>query len=119
MSAGMADVIVAHPGHEIRLDDRLWVQVCFGCPWRYRYSDGSGLEAHATHVAEELAKAGYGNVCAEPEAEDYDFGGPDPATVPGSFVRAFTPTPDPLAAALADPEGIDLVKAIHDRKAKA
>ena len=112
MSAGMAETIAAHPGHEIRLDDQLWVQVCFGCPWRYRYSDGSGLEAHAAHVAEELAKAGYGNaqeaLLAAADAMPIEtLEGADKASV---WLRQ--------RAHFLDPEGHALVQAIHDRKAE-
>ena len=135
MSAGMADIIAAHPGHEIRLDDQLWVQVCFGCPWRYRYSDGSGLEAHAAHVAEELAKAGYGNVQeakAEALTEAADELARLPYAAPGAPGRAeyerilavrrgesdkWLRARAAILTAEADPEGRALVQAIHDRKA--
>ena len=113
MSAGMADIIAAHPGHEIRLDDQLWVQVCFGCPWRYRYSDGSGIEAHAAHAAEELAKAGYGNVqeALVAAADAMPIGTLEGADKASVWLRQRAHT--------NDPEGRALVQAIHNRKAQA
>ena len=95
---------------------------------------------HATHLAEELAKAGYGllpDVAPEYGAQMMTHGGRAGQPIGHGPVRSpnwwnksthmrlvgpwqeLEPLPNPLAAALADPEGHALVKAIHDRKAEA
>lgn len=181
MSAGMAEVIAAHQARYLWPGEGDEPMECECGHWR-----GDVAEIHAAHVAEELAKAGYGNVheakaealtdaadwLANGEAagiiaydgpsnrgevtDAYDAALEDPEnwlreraeaalTVDPADLyreardcmaeawaegRAASPdtlnpyedwpsTPDPLAAALADPEGHALVKAIHDRKAGA
>lgn len=142
MTAGMADVIAAHAGYDTHWEDRdgvqVWYTVCDGCDWRH---DVVGRDApadtHAAHVAEELGKAGYGDVreakrdALLEEAEVFGAGAWNDAYIIGDVrddadaavatvawlrERAAEYAPDPLAAALADPEGHALVKAIHDRK---
>lgn len=65
MSAGMAEVIAAHNGYDTHWEDRggwqNWYTVCDGCDWRQDLKDAPATD-HATHVAEELAKAGYGKL---------------------------------------------------------
>ena len=141
MSAGMAGVIAAHSLSSSSETEhaRQWMCQC----GQFNAVLGFGEEepeAHATHVAEELAKAGYGLL---PDVAP-EYGAP--LKVHGSLTadpfghgrvrdphwweksthmrlvgpwQELEPPPAPLAAALADPEGHALVKAIHDRKAEA
>lgn len=102
----MAEVIRAHghggtdpaswrPGNPIR-----WA--CFG-PDCDAVDEGVDIHLsltdwYAGHLAEELEKAGFGDITgaaaasdpASSEGDDYDFGSADPLSVPGSFVRAVT-----------------------------
>lgn len=89
MSAGMAEVIAAHREHEVKLDHDSYLTVCTGCHWRKRHGADSRHEAHSAHVAEELAKAGYGNVREakrEAWAEGFRAGWAE-AEDPGAFVN--------------------------------
>lgn len=117
MTAGMADVITAHQavwecmgGYE---DDRAWLE----CSCRDSIKNdidnwtGDTETEHAAHVAEELAKAGYGNaqevlLSAADEMPIETLGGADKASL---WLRQ--------RAHSLDSEGRALVQAIHDRKA--
>ena len=67
MSAGMADIIAAHPGsrYGIYTTGGWWIG-CEGCDWHEAIGPSPietySVGRHHAHVAEELAKAGYGNV---------------------------------------------------------
>ena len=61
MSAGMAEVLATHWAQEVpSKEGRMFALLCQadGCGWggEFLYTD------HAAHVAEELAKAGYGKL---------------------------------------------------------
>ena len=135
MSAGMAGVIAAHSMYDVDGDGmmRCWLN---DCGWRHS-RDGNPFELRAAHVAEELVKAGYGNV-QEAKAKALREAAKDLASiayvVPGGAGRAeyesrlavrrgdtdkWLQARADLIDALADPEGHALVKAIHDRKAEA
>lgn len=131
MSAGMAEVIAAHKE----------IENLVGYTWGCRCGWRAGLnDDHPVHMAEELAKAGYGllpDVAPEYGAQMMTHGGLSgmpfghgPVRNPNWWNKSthmrlvgpwqeLEPPPDPLAAALADPEGHALVKAIRDRKAGA
>lgn len=136
MSAGMAGVIAAHQGYETLTRIGGYTVDCLGCDWR-TFSALMPNEdlLHAAHVAEELAKAGYGNV-QEAKAKALREAAKDLASiayvVPGGAGRAeyesrlavrrgdtdkWLHARADLIDALADPEGHALVKAIRDRKA--
>lgn len=144
MSAGMADVIAAHPGHRygIYTTGGWWIG-CDGCDWHEAIGpspiETDSVRRHHAHVAEELTKAGYGllpDVAPEYGARTMLVNGMSEAPEPhgqnpnpswftmSTHVRLVGPwqelqsLPDPLAAALNDPEGHALVQAIHDRKAE-
>lgn len=60
MTAGMAAVIAAHSGYETLTRIGGYTVDCCGCDWiTFSESRPNGGEAHAAHVAEKLAKAGY------------------------------------------------------------
>lgn len=123
----MADIIAAHREHEVKLDHDSYLAVCTGCNWRRRHGGESRHESHAAHVAEELAKAGYGNVqeallAAAKALFAHAVSNGAGNTAP-EIIRVCEPA---AAAAIAaadqvdpyrDPEGRALVQAIHQRKA--
>lgn len=103
--SGMTDVIAAHDflPLALRCDCRNW-------KWQ-DHADGKA-PTHAAHVAEELTKAGFGNVqeallSAADEMPIETLLGADKASV---WVRE--------RAHSLDPKGRALVQAIHDRKAE-
>lgn len=89
MIAGMAEVLVEH---ELTA---AWLSVDapsgFACRCGAQHSGTfpalSPRAAYAAHVAEELAKAGYGKLEGA-EDEEYDFGNPDPVEVPAAYARS-------------------------------
>lgn len=104
MSAGMAGIIAAH--------DFLPLAMRCSCGnWKWQdHADGKA-PTHAGHVAEELAKAGYGNVqetllAAADEMPIETLLGADKASV---WLRQ--------RAHSLDQEGHALVQAIHQQKA--
>ena len=114
MSAGMAEVIAEHSVTDSGLtEDRDVYWRCY-CGTLYVTALTQVREhiyEHAAHVAEELAKAGYGDVpaallAAADEMPIETLAGADNASV---WLRH--------RAHSQDPEGHALVKAIHDRKA--
>ena len=130
MSAGMADVIAAHQPRYLMPGDGEDSMECECGAWR-----GDVVEDHAAHVAEELAKAGYGNV-QEAKATALNLAADELARLPyvapgaagrGEYLRTLAVRRGDtdkwlraranLATALNDPEGHALVQAIHDRKA--
>lgn len=114
----MADIIVAHQsvwecmgGYE---DDRAWLECSCRDSIKNDVDNWTGdTEAeHAAHVAEELTKAGYGNIPdalreAAGEMPIETLGGADKAS---TWLRQ--------RAHSLDPEGHALVQAIHHRKAE-
>lgn len=95
MIAEMGDIIAAHsrarrgfveepaPGY---ID--LGVCECDAVLWDEGTERKDWDKLRAAHVAEELAKAGYGKLPAVGAEEEYDFGDPSPTFVSGAFVRA-------------------------------
>jgi peptidoglycan/xylan/chitin deacetylase (PgdA/CDA1 family) len=127
----MADIIAAHPEqrYTIHKDGGWWIG-CEGCDWQEAIGSPSietnSARRHHAHVAEELTKAGYGllpDLAPEYGARTMLFNGlseepephgpnPNPSWFNKStHVRLvgpwqeLEPLADPLAAALADPEG--------------
>lgn len=120
MSAGMADIIAAHSGYTVKMPrdpHAPFLLACNGCGDERPITKEIGKvrttpERHAAHVAEELAKAGYGNVqealVAAADAMPIEtLEGADKASV---WLRQ--------RAHANDPEGRALVQAIHNRKAQ-
>jgi hypothetical protein len=122
MSAGMAGVIAAHVLWMSGETETVWqpAEESAQCSCGHDYDSwvhtAGGDESpdwdkeHAAHVAEELAKAGYGDVpaallAAADEMPIETLAGADKASV---WLRH--------RAHSQDPEGHALVKAIHDRK---
>ena len=62
MSAGMAEVIAAHSGFKSWTDGSEVFTACAADDCDWELEDGASIAEHYAHVAEELAKAGYGNV---------------------------------------------------------
>lgn len=135
MSAGMAGIVATHQPRYLMPGDGMDSMQCECGKWR-----GDVVELHASHVAEELTKAGYGlvpDVTPEYGAQVMQLNGlsvephpqgpnPNPYWFSKStHVRLVGPwkeiaaLPDPLAAAMNDEKGRALVQAIHDRKAEA
>ena len=124
MSAGMADIIAAHQLHVSSAFEEAWspaeesAQCSCGNDydsWVQTTGDDEAPDwdrEHAAHVAEELTKAGYGNVqealvAAADEMPIETLEGADKASV---WLRQ--------RAHANDPEGRALVQAIHNRKAE-
>ena len=139
MSAGMADIIGMHNGFDTHWEARdrtqVWYVVCNGCHWRHDVAGRDApAETYAAHLAEELTKAGYGNV-QEAKAAALREAAKDLAkiayVVPGAAGREeyesrlavrrgdtdkWLNSRADMIDALNDPEGHALVQAIHDRK---
>lgn len=106
MSAGMAGIIAAHQPRYLMPGDGEDSMECECGGWR-----GDVVEDHAAHVADELTKAGYGNVqealiTAADAMPIETLEGADKASV---WLRQ--------RAHANDPERRALVQAIHNRKA--
>ena len=117
MSAGMADIIAEHQPRYLMPGSANDAMQCECEKWR-----GDVIELHTAHVAEELTKAGYGNIpdalrAAAAEMPIETLGGADKAS---TWLRKRAGLLDTaaanLAAALNDEEGRALVQAIHVRK---
>ncbi|MFC7860711.1 hypothetical protein [Arthrobacter koreensis] len=114
----MANIVAAHQPRYLMPGNGNDSMQCECGKWR-----GDVVELHTAHVAEELTKAGYGNVPdalreAAGEMPIETLGGADKAS---TWLRNRAGLLDTaaanLAAALNDEEGRALVQAIHDRKA--
>ena len=116
MSAGMAEVIAAHQARYLWPGEGDEPMECECGHWR-----GDVVEVHAAHVAEELTKAGCGNVqealltAADEMEQERSTWCLDES---GHHWIARTLNDLRRRAHANDPEGHALVQAIHDRKAE-